>query len=72
MVKEFLSANQVHYTLKNLNTDPVAREEFIAAGYRLPPVTIIDGEATIGYDPDRLEQLLARGEEPRVIARDDD
>lgn len=58
MVKEFLSERQVSYTLKNVTLDPDALKEFQGSGYLLPPVTVIDGQAVSGFDPNRLEQLL--------------
>lgn len=65
MVKEFLSQRGVRYVLKNLNRDREAREEFLRAGYLLPPVTVVDGVPITGYQPDRLEQLLDVGEKER-------
>ena len=41
MVKEFLSQQGVEFSVKNVATDERAREEFLRAGYRLPPVTVI-------------------------------
>jgi glutaredoxin 3 len=58
VVKEFLSQQGVVYTTKNVVTDPDAREEFLRAGYRLPPVTVIDGVAVEGFQPERIEELL--------------
>jgi len=31
----------------------------VRLGFRSTPVTIIDGEAVVGFDPGRLEELLA-------------
>jgi hypothetical protein len=58
VVKEFLREWNVRYELKDLRRDPVARAEFVKAGYRLPPVTVVNGVAVEGYDPRRLEELL--------------
>jgi glutaredoxin len=58
VVKEFLSQQGVEYTVRNVATDARAREEFLRAGYRLPPVTVIGGVAIEGFQPDRIEQLL--------------
>lgn len=58
MVKEFLSRQGIAYTLRNLAVDREAQREFLAAGYRLPPVTVIDGVAVAGFQPQRLEALL--------------
>lgn len=57
-MKELLSQHGVPYRLKNLVEDPGAREEFVRAGYLLPPVTVIDGRAVMGYRPDEIERLL--------------
>ena len=62
MVKDFLDQRGVRYTLKNLNTDAEAREEFLKFGYLLPPVTVLDGVAIEGFDRDRMEELIDRGE----------
>jgi glutaredoxin len=58
VVKEFLSQEGVEFTLKNVVTDSEAQEEFLRAGYRLPPVTVIDGVAVEGFLPDRIQALL--------------
>jgi glutaredoxin-like protein NrdH len=59
VVKEFLSQQGVAFEVKNVVTDTEARNEFLRAGYLLPPVTVIDGVAVEGYQPERLEELLA-------------
>ncbi len=58
MVKEFLSQHGVEFTIKNVAIDPEAREEFLRAGWRLPPVTVINAVAVEGFQPDRLEELI--------------
>jgi glutaredoxin len=58
VVKEFLSQQGVDYIVRNVVTDAGAREEFLRAGYRLPPVTVIDGIAVEGFQPERVEELL--------------
>ncbi len=58
MVKEFLSQRGVDFIVKNVATDPQAREEFLRAGFRLPPVTLIGGVAVEGFQPERLEELI--------------
>jgi hypothetical protein len=63
VVKEFLSQRGVSFVLKDLNKDLLAREEFLRAGYFLPPVTVIDNVAVAGYDPVLLDRLLSRGED---------
>ncbi len=58
MVKEFLSRRQIEYELKDVTRDRQALAEFVEAGFLLPPVTVVDGVAVRGYDPDRLDELL--------------
>jgi len=43
---------------KDIRADAEAREELIKGGFRATPVTIIDGEAVVGFDQARLEKLL--------------
>ena len=43
---------------KNIRADPAALQELLALGYRSTPVTLIDGEAVVGFDQQRIEQLL--------------
>ena len=60
MVKSYLAERDVPYVLKDVNADPAAREEFLRAGFKLPPVLVIDGAVVEGFQPDRIEELLAR------------
>jgi hypothetical protein len=65
VVKEFLHERDVRFELKDLRRDRLALDEFVRAGYLLPPVTVIDGTAVTGFDPARLDDLLAaRSVEP--------
>ena len=43
---------------KNVRADQAALKELISMGYQSTPVTLIDGEAVIGFDQQRLEELL--------------
>ena len=43
---------------KNIREDPAAMQELLKLGFRATPVTIIDGEAVVGFDQARLEKLL--------------
>jgi len=46
------------FTDRNIRQDPAALAELQALGYRATPVTVIDGEAVVGFDRGRLERLL--------------
>lgn len=43
---------------KNVQEDQEALKELIALGHRATPVTLIDGEAVVGFDQERIEKLL--------------
>lgn len=43
---------------KNVRADQAALKELINMGYQATPVTIIDGEAVVGFDQQKIEQLL--------------
>jgi glutaredoxin len=62
VVKEFLSQLGIDFVVRDVNTDVAAREEFLRAGYRLPPVVVIDGVVVEGFQPTRLEELLGDGD----------
>ena len=43
---------------KNVREDQEALKEFLAMGYQSTPVTLIDGEAVVGFDQQKIEELL--------------
>ena len=43
---------------KDIRADKQAFEELIKLGFRATPVTLVDGEAVVGFDPAKLEKLL--------------
>ena len=57
-MKEFLHQKGVEFTEKDVSADERALEELMAMGYSATPVTVIDGEAVVGFNRARLEQLL--------------
>lgn len=46
---------------KNIREDRQALEELLKLGVRATPVTTIDGEMVVGFDRDKLKQLLELG-----------
>ena len=58
-VKEFLSQQGLEYVEVDVSSDPRAREDFMAKGYRGVPVTEIDGKVVIGFDVERLEDAIS-------------
>ncbi len=57
-VKEFLSQEKIEFTERNVATEETALSELEKLGYMTTPVTVIDGEITVGFDRSRLEKLL--------------
>lgn len=57
-MKEFLSQNKIDFTDRNIAADETALAELEKLGYMTTPVTLIDGEAVVGFDRERLEKLL--------------
>ncbi len=57
-VKEFLSEKGVEFIEKNIQTDAEARKELMKKGIMAVPVVEIDGETIVGFDRDRIEELL--------------
>jgi glutaredoxin 3 len=59
--KRFLSDRGVYYTDIDVSRDRQAAEEMVRlTGQMGVPVIVIDGEAIVGFDRPRIEQLLAK------------
>ena len=61
-MKEFLSREQRPFTVKNVEDDEGAYEELTSMGFRVVPVTFIDGRAIKGFDEPALRAALAVSE----------
>ena len=57
-VKEFLSQRGVDFVDRDITTDEEAIAELDELGYMTTPVTVIDGEVVIGFNPTKFEELL--------------
>jgi len=57
-VKEFLSQKGVEFVERDVSQDEEALAELETLGVMTTPVTVIDGETVIGFDQQKLEQLL--------------
>ena len=56
--KEYLQEKGIPYTEKNIQQDLAARRELMKMGHMGVPVLIIDGEEVVGFDKNRIDQLL--------------
>jgi glutaredoxin len=61
-VKEFLSREQRPFTARNVEDDESAYEDLISMGFRVVPVTMINGRAIKGFDEPALRAALAASE----------
>lgn len=48
----------MEFVEKNVRADKAALKELLDGGFQSTPVTIIDGEAVIGFDQDKIIALL--------------
>ncbi len=56
--KEYLNDKGVEYTEKNVQTDKEARKELMDMGHMGVPVLVIDGEEVVGFDKQKIDDLL--------------
>lgn len=62
MAKEFFAQNNVSYTERDVAADASARDDMIKrSGQMGVPVIDVDGQLVIGFDKDKLVQLLRVG-----------
>jgi len=57
-VKEFLSQKGVKYTERDVSKDPEAIDELRKMGIMTTPVVIVDSEVIVGFDENRLNELI--------------
>lgn len=58
MAKDYLKEKEVDFEEKNVQTDKEARNELMAMGYTGVPVICVDDEQIVGFDKNRLDELL--------------
>ncbi|MDR7523472.1 MAG: glutaredoxin family protein [Armatimonadota bacterium] len=57
-MKEFLRQQGIAFVEKDVSADDQALDELTRMGFSATPVTVIEGEAVVGFNKARLEQLL--------------
>ena len=55
---EFLSQRNIRFTEKNIRTDLEAMQEMVEMSSQSTPTTVIDGEVIIGFDRQKISELL--------------
>jgi glutaredoxin 3 len=58
MVKEFLAQRDVNYVERDVSVDEIAFGDLSKLGFMTTPVTVIGDEVVIGFDKQKLEELL--------------
>ena len=58
-MKAWLSHHGVAHEERNVDEDLDAYDALVALGFRTVPVTVIDGVGVAGFQPERLQELLA-------------
>ena len=58
-MKEFLSREQHPFTIRNVEDDESAYEDLMSMGFRVVPVTLVNGRAIKGFDEPALRAALA-------------
>lgn len=56
---DYLEEKGIDYTEKNVQTDNEARQELMAMGHMGVPVLVIDGEEIVGFDKDKIDELIS-------------
>lgn len=68
-MKEYLSRQSIPFQEIDVSRDREAAAEMVRVSrQRGVPVTVIDGQAVVGYDRPKLEQLLAAARRPHLGA----
>jgi hypothetical protein len=58
-VKEFLSREGHGFTVRNVEEDDSAYEALMALGFRVVPLTTVNGRPVAGFDEPELRAALA-------------
>ena len=58
LAKNYLSEKGISFTEKNVQTDKDARKELMTMGHMGVPVLVVDGQEIVGFDKDKLDDLL--------------
>jgi glutaredoxin-like YruB-family protein len=56
--KHFFTSREIPFEYKDVAADPQALDELLKLNSRSTPTIVVDNEVMIGFDLDRLEQLL--------------
>ena len=55
---QFFAHHDIKYTAKDVVSDVMARQELVRLGSKTLPTTVIDGNVIVGFEKQRLRELL--------------
>ncbi len=58
---DYLKQKGVSFTSKDIANDPVAFDELVKLNASGTPTVVVDDEVVVGFNPRRLDALLASG-----------
>ena len=56
--KEYLSQKGIKFQERDIAQDPSALADLKKLGYMTTPVIVIDGSVIVGFDADKIDQVL--------------
>lgn len=60
LAMDYLEEKGIEYTEKNVQTDDDARQELMSMGHMGVPVLVINGEEIVGFDKDKIDELISK------------
>jgi glutaredoxin len=57
-VKEFLHKQNIEFADRDITSDESALAELEKLGVMTTPVTVVDGQIVVGFNPQKIEELL--------------
>ncbi len=58
--KAFMQENNIPYTEKDVMADEEARSWMLERGYRGVPVIVVDGQEMMGFDAQKLSEMVGQ------------
>jgi len=60
-LKDYLDRKGIAYEVRDVGRDPEAVTELVHTyGSRITPTLVVDDNVIVGFDPERLDQLLGK------------
>lgn len=56
--KKYMDEKGISYEERDITKDPAARDDLISKGYRGVPIIRVGEEDIVGFDQEKLDQLL--------------